>query len=162
MRNIGLLCLWLAFLSQAARSQDTATAVATPPYTGSPTQEIRVDRVHRVDPAQMYHRVYARVPMVGSGKKDDPKRPMFVPLPSEISKDHSGIIAFQMQVSDDGKWALVEFVGATPKDLVAITASVDPNVKFFERGKSTQADIETEFQKYKKGFTMQMFNTRAQ
>lgn len=114
----------------------------------------RVDSVHRVDSGQIYHRVFARVPLIGTGKANDPKRPMFAPLPSEMKQDHTGILGFQMEISDDGKWALVEFVGATPKDLQDITDSVDPNVKAFDRQKTSTEEIEAEFKKYKKGFKL--------
>src|SRR5258706_7443122 len=112
---------------------------------------------NRVDPGQMYYRVYARAPLIGSGKANDPKLPMFAPLPSQMSRDHTGIIAYQMQISDDGKFALVEFVGATPKDLQQIINSTDPNVKAFERGKTSQALIEAEFKRYKHYFTFDVF-----
>jgi hypothetical protein len=131
--------------------------------TGQPVAAApRFDAVHRVDPSQMYHRVYARVPLVGSGKLGDEVRPMFVPTLSQLSKDHSGILAWQMQMSDDGKTALVEFVGATPKDLQAIIGSKDPDVKVFERGKHSQDEIEGEFKKYKKNFSLNSFGVRAQ
>ncbi len=123
---------------------------------------IRLDKLHGVDPSQMYHRVYARVPMVGAGTKEDPRRPMFAPFPAPSAVDRTGVIAFQVQVSDDGNWGLVEFVGASPKELQFITQSANANVKVFERGKTTQAEIEAEFKKYKKNFTMSMFVTRAQ
>ena len=38
---------------------------------------------NRVSPEMMYHRVWAVVPLIGSGKPDNPKRPMFVPPPAE-------------------------------------------------------------------------------
>jgi hypothetical protein len=122
----------------------------------------RHDAVHQVDPSQMYHRVYARVPMIGTGRRGDELRPMFAPLPSQVARDHTGILAYQMQISDDRKWALVEFVGATPKDLQAIISSTDPNVKVFERGKHGQDEIEADFKNFKKDFTLSSFATRAQ
>src|SRR5689334_15396979 len=80
---------------------------------------------NRVSPEMMYHRVWAVVPLIGSGKPDDPKRPLFTPSPAESAAkakngDRSGIIGFSMQLSDDGKSALVEFVGETPADLKVI------------------------------------------
>src|SRR5262249_12470148 len=119
--------------------------------------------------------IWARVPLVGNGSQADPIRPMFVPAPPPMPTkdrpavavaatpiDRSGILSYQMQISDDGKWALVEFVGATPKDLQIITSSKDPNVKFFEKGKTTKEDIEAEFQKYKTNFKFDMLAARAQ
>lgn len=110
----------------------------------------------------MYHRVYAQVKLIGSGTKSDPKRPMFVPPPGQESKDHTGILGYQMQISDDGKWALCEFVGATPKDLEVITKSNDPNVVFFERGHATLDQVLADFSQYKTGFTFAAFTVRAQ
>ena len=153
-----LVCPLLVSVLTASIGLAQTTAAASQPVGSSP----RLDTVHRVDPSQMYHRVYAKVPLVGSGKAGDEVRPMFVPLPAQAAKDHTGIIAWQMQLCDDGKSALVEFVGATPKDLHTIIGSTDPNVKVFERGKHSQAEIEAEFQKYKKGFTLNSFGMRAQ
>ena len=56
-----------------------------------------------------HERVLAVVPMVGSGTPDDPRRPMYAPVPGG-APSREGIIAFTYQVSDDGKFALVEFV----------------------------------------------------
>jgi hypothetical protein len=121
----------------------------------------------------MYHRVYARVPLVGTGKAGDPVRPMFAPIPAStpaklsgpVRNTHSGILGYTMLTSDDGKWALCEFVGATPKDLAVITSAASSTVVVFERGKNTVAEIETDFQQYMKTFTFASFapfTTRVQ
>jgi hypothetical protein len=121
----------------------------------------------------MYHRVYARVPLVGTGKQGDPIRPMFAPIPQTASTQkpsptavpHSGILGYTMIISDDGNWALCEFVGATPQDLSVITSAASANVVVFPRGQSTIAEIEADFQQYKKGFTFasfEPFTTRVQ
>src|SRR5437868_5596582 len=112
---------------------------------------------NRVSPEMMYHRVWAVVPLIGKGTSDDPRRPMFAPTRAELAENlksgrRSGVISFSMQLSDDGKSALVEFVGATPADLKVIVNSRVPGVKAFERGVATKADIEAEFQKHKLGF----------
>src|SRR5215471_15123283 len=111
----------------------------------------------RVAPEQAYHHVFAVVPMVGSGKIGDPKRPMFVPTAAEIAAVKQGtrpaILSWRMQVSDDGKYALVEFVGASPADLKFIATSNATGVKAFEKGKTTKAEVEAEFKKYKKDFS---------
>ncbi len=114
---------------------------------------------NRVSPEMMYHRVWAVVPMIGKGTLDDPRRPMFVPSSSEQagrakSGDRSGVIGFSMQISDDGKSALVEFIGATPADLKFIVNSNAPGVKAFERGVAKKEDIEAEFKKYKAAFKL--------
>src|SRR5580704_1960750 len=76
---------------------------------------------HSVDPSTMYARIYAIVPMVGSGTWDDPKRPMFAPVAQQPSTQQpastqttaatrTGIIAFNHVESDDGNFALIEIV----------------------------------------------------
>ena len=124
-----------------------------------------------VAPENMYQRVFCIVPMVGDGTPANPRRPMFVPVPPSLSQlqaqaavaaptgeptapVRSGILAFQYQVSDDGNFAFVEFVGADQQALSAILKSVDPNVKVFERNISKKLDIENAFQKHKKNFTL--------
>jgi hypothetical protein len=122
---------------------------------------------NRVSPEMMYHRVWAVVPLIGSGTPDNPRRPMFTPTPAEQAAklkngDRSGVIGFSMQVSDDGNFALVEFVGATPADLKFIVNSQAPGVIAFERGAATKAQIESTFQKYKAGFTLSSLAGRPQ
>lgn len=122
---------------------------------------------NRVSPEMMYHRVWAVVPLIGKGTSDDPRRPMFTPSPSERAASlkngsRSGVIAYSMQLSDDRRFALVEFVGPTPADLKFIVNSTASGVRAFERGAATKAQIETEFQKYKVGFTLGSLAARAQ
>ena len=79
----------------------------------------------------MYHRVWAIVPMVGSGTAADPSRPMLVPPPptagQQPSAERPDLLGYQMQLSDNGKFALVEFVFQSPlafhNFLVQATAS---------------------------------------
>jgi len=122
---------------------------------------------NRVPPEFVYHRVWAIVPLIGTGKPGDPIRPMFTPPPDAPGakvqvRDHSGLIGYSMQLSDDRKSALVEFVGATPADLKFIVNSNVPGVKVFERGTATKAQVETEFKKYKQNFKIDSIATRAQ
>jgi hypothetical protein len=131
--------------------------------------------VQKVPPEHIYHRVYAVVPIIGTGKPGDPKRPMFVPSPAELaavkpvaangavagtgpaSIPRPAILSYHMDLSDDGQFALVEFVGATPADLKFIAQSTAPGVIAFERGKTTKAQVQAEFQKYKKNFNADLF-----
>lgn len=130
----------------------------------------------RVSPEFMYHRVWAVVPMVGAGTDDDPKRPMFAPSPAERraeqaeqSKQGKGkgnskppaILGYSMQLSDDGKSALVEFVAPNPESVKHITESKAPGVKVFERGSAQKDDIEAEFKKHKANFKLESFGGRA-
>jgi hypothetical protein len=66
-----------------------------------------------VDPGLTYHRVWAVTPLIGSGTAADPRRPLLVPARPASPSDRSGVIAYSMQLSDDGNFALVEFVFAS-------------------------------------------------
>jgi hypothetical protein len=98
---------------------------------------------------------------------------MFVPSPAEqkakvqqaqrsvasgsntVRNQPPAILGYTMQLSDDKKSALVEFVGLNPKALAFITESKEPGVRAFERGKATKTEIETEFKKAKKDFRIE-------
>jgi hypothetical protein len=113
----------------------------------------------RVDPRNMYERVLCVVPMVGAGTPDDPRRPQYAPLPPAPGTPPSrdGIIAFSYQVSDDGMFALVELVAVDRKAFKEVLADVNPNVKAFVKGQHQRADIESEFKKLKKDFSLDKF-----
>jgi hypothetical protein len=66
----------------------------------------------RVDGNNMYHRVWAVVPMVGAGTLSDPYRPKHVPAAPIAPGDRSGILGFAFTPTDDGKHAIVLFVAA--------------------------------------------------
>lgn len=155
--------LFVAFLSALPRVFSQTTSPVTAEPQPSAARAVTPVNQRKVDPASMYHRVYAVVPLVGTGKPGDPIRPMFIPTtPPTTTTVRTGILAWQMQLSDDGKSALVEFVGSTRADILPIISSTAAGVVAFERGVATQAQIEAEFQKYKKNFTLSLFNTRAQ
>jgi hypothetical protein len=73
------------------------------------------DCQHKVSSKNIYERVWAVVPIVGAGTQADPKRPLYAPLPGAAQTDsktagqRKGIIAFSSVLSDDRKFALVEF-----------------------------------------------------
>ena len=147
-----------------------------------------------VPPEYAYHHVWAVVPLVGTGTEADPRRPMLVPAPNQQpAVEGPDLLSYKMQLSDDGKWALVEFVFHSPLSFhnVLVKASASPNLavaapalqaissdgsnlkalpantaalksafeaaipglKLFERGKTTPADILTEFRKHKANYT---------
>jgi hypothetical protein len=110
----------------------------------------------RVDPKFTYTRVICVVPIVGSGTSADPKRPQYAPLPRTApNQPLPGIIAYMQQISDDGKYALVEYVA---KDQSALqTILNDKSIKVFIKGKDKKGDIETELKKYKKDFDLNQF-----
>ncbi len=117
--------------------------------------------IQRVPPEQILHHVYAVVPLQGTGAKGDAKRPMFAPSASDVAAVKPGtrpaILSWKMQVSDDGKYALVDFAAATPADLKFIVTSNAAGLKAFETGKTTKAEVEAEFRKYKKDFSADQF-----
>ena len=109
-----------------------------------------------VDGRQVFERVYAVVPLVGAGTADHPRRPAYAPLrPARgTAPDVNGIIGYTMQVSDDGKFALVEFVARDRLAFRALFADTRPEVKVFEKGKASRATIEAAFRLVKKDFTL--------
>ena len=114
----------------------------------------------------MYERVWAVVPMIGAGTHDNPKRPLHAPLPPGSSEERaeaarSGIISFSFQVSDDGNFAIVEFVARDRKALAPILNDNRPEVKVFEKGRATKEAIQTEFRKYKRDFDIERFGGDA-
>ncbi len=140
----------------------TATPAGAVPTTAASAGVVPLNH-RRLSPENAYTRVYCIVPLVGSGSATDPKRPLFAPVPAAGPQaaatpiDRTGIIAYQFQVSDDGKMALAEFVTVSRDGIAPILASANPNVISFERGQHTRQEIETAFQKYKKTFTFDKF-----
>ena len=118
----------------------------------------------REDPARMYERIYAIVPMIGAGTKADPRRPMFVPTPQQIfAANHTGVIAFNQVTSDDGNSALVELVMATKTDLATVKAQINaqvaltPSIQLFDRASTSPLTVETAFKLLKKNFDITKF-----
>jgi hypothetical protein len=119
----------------------------------------------RVDPRNRYERLWCVVPMVGKGTFDDPRRPQYAPLPGAAAVDPSvvnpntvpAIIAFSFQVSDDGNYALVEFVARDRVAFKDILADTRPTVQAFVKGTATRGDIETAFKALKKDFDITTF-----
>lgn len=127
----------------------------------------------------LYHKVWAIVPIVGKGTEDDPRRPMFVPSPAELREKSEEaarqfrstgkkpepetpvFLSYVMQLSDDKQSALVEFTGISPKAMAAITSSTTSGVKIFERGKTSKAEIEAEFGRYKRDFNLEKLSGGA-
>ena len=116
----------------------------------------------RVDPRSMYERLMAVVPIVGSGKSsEDPRRPLYAPTPAELRASaisRTGILGFTHVLSDDGHFALVEFVARDRSAFKAILA--DSTVKAFLKGRDKRADVEAEFKKYKKDFDFATYGVR--
>jgi hypothetical protein len=110
----------------------------------------------------MYARIYAIVPMTGSGTWADPKRPMFAPVPNQATPgSRTGILAFNHVESDDGNFALIEIVTANRSQLALITgpmtASAVQGLQIFDRSTTSVAAVQTAFQQYKKNFDITKF-----
>jgi hypothetical protein len=112
----------------------------------------------------MYERCWAVVPLTGKGTFEDPIRPMYTPLPSALKTapgaPRAGILGFTHVLSDDGKHALVEFIGRDRTAFKAILA--DPSVTAFVKGRDKREDMEAEFKKHKKDFDFSNFGVRLQ
>lgn len=110
---------------------------------------------HRVDPRNNLERIVCVVPMVGAGTPKDPKRPQYAPWPPSKGQSRTDIVAYSHQVSDDGRFALVEFVARDRKAFQAIFN--DKTVKVFEKGKDKKDDLEKELKKFRKDFDFSKF-----
>ncbi|HTS46969.1 MAG TPA: hypothetical protein VMH05_03440 [Bryobacteraceae bacterium] len=107
----------------------------------------------------MYERVLAIVPLTGKGTADDPQRPMYAPLPNAVSPtSRTGILGYMYVLSDDGKFALVEYVARDRSAFSAILA--DATIQTFIKGVNPRSDIETAFKALKKNFDFNHFGVR--
>jgi len=109
-------------------------------------------------PTARYCRLIVLQHFVGSGKKDDPKRPEFVPA-TLGSRD--GIIAWSMLTSDDGNYALVHLVAVNRKAFDPILNDKRPDIRVFEIGRDKKDDIEKELKTFKKDFDLEKFQVVA-
>jgi hypothetical protein len=119
----------------------------------------------RVSLRNTHERLLCVVPMMGRGTEDDPRRPMFAPLPGARGEapTRDGIIAFNYQESDDGRYALVEFVALDQTAFAPILEEKDRRVdlKVFVKGKDRRDDVETEFRKFKRNFDIERFRVNV-
>lgn len=114
---------------------------------------------HRVDPRNLYERVVLVVPFTGRGTYEDPRRPLFAPVKPAHPSSETGIIAYSFQESDDGRFALVEYVA---RSRAAFTGMLNDSrvLQKFEKGKSKREDLERELKRYKKNFDFTRFGVR--
>ena len=113
-----------------------------------------------VDPTARYHRFICLVYLTGSGKKDDPQHPEYTP--AAIDPGRTGIIAWSMQVTDDGKMAIVHYVAVDRKAFAPILADKRAEIRVFETGVDRPEKIEAELKKFKKDFTLDSLKVVAQ
>ena len=118
----------------------------------------------RVDARHTYERLIAVVPIVGKGTYDDPRRPKFAPVVNAATAaqksattgaSRSGIIGYHAIPSDDGQYALVEFVAVDRAAFAEILAGESLKGKVFEKGKDRREDMEREFVKHKRSFNLE-------
>lgn len=145
----------------ASAQQPAATA---PPTAGTPLHPATVPLIKPhaghakpLAPTETYFRIMCVVPLVGTGKRQDPMRPAYVPVHKAGDSYHSGIIAWTQMPADDGKHAIVEIVATNRAALQTILSANSPDVVVFERGKHTRAQMEAGLQKYRKDFSFDKF-----
>ena len=86
---------------------------------------------------------------------------MYAPNPrTSDPTSRAGIIAYTYVPSDDGKFALVEFVARDRAAFKAILA--DSSVKAFLKGVHPLADAVAAFKQYSKNFDINTFGARVQ
>ena len=95
----------------------------------------------------------------GTATGGKPPRP---PVTPAFTVARPGIIAWSMQLTDDGKMAIVHMVAADHHAFDSVLADTRPEVKVFEVGKTPKADIEKAMQAYKKDFSLDSFQVKAQ
>ena len=97
----------------------------------------------KVDPQLTHERIIAIVPMVGAGTAKNP-----------LYSDLEGLTGFTAEISDDGRFALVEFVAKESKSFIPLANSGHRQ----ERKDSPNKDaILEEFQRYKRNFQPERF-----
>jgi hypothetical protein len=120
----------------------------------------------RVDPKYIYHRVICVTPLTGAGSATDPFRPKYAPWPmpsqtpvalTPAKQRQTGIIAFSFVPSDDGRLAIAEFVAFDRSAFQPIFN--DASITVFERGRVSNAVIQTALQKHRKDFNLERFGT---
>jgi hypothetical protein len=115
-----------------------STVVLSVLCTSLPAQE-------QVAPWNNRERLIAVVPMIGTGTAADPKRPLFAPKPGE----RSPFEGFSFELSDDGKFAIVEFTAAHPDVFKVLLADARVN-KAFRKGRHSRAELERELKVFKR------------
>ena len=100
----------------------------------------------KVDPQLTHERIIAIVPMVGAGTAKNPKHPLY--------SDLEGLTGFTAEISDDGRFALVEFVAKESKFLIPLANSGQRQ----ERKDSHNKDaVLEELKLYKRNFKPERF-----
>jgi len=126
----------------------------------------------RVDNRHLHERILCVVPMVGAGTYEDPRRPAFAPTAADFRATDASItlsetpnpgdqasdpkiVAYSYQLSDDGQFALVEFVARDQIAFREIYAAQAQGIKVFKKGIQSRTEILREFRKYKRDFNLE-------
>jgi hypothetical protein len=156
MNYVKCFGIYAAFAVNTAFAQlpDAATATTTPTPVSAAAPRRRA-----VAPENAYHHIITVVPIIGSGTHADPRRPLYAPSARPSVSSRADILAFTQLPSDDGKFAIVEFVAADRNALQQLMS--DKSLVIFEKGKHSQAEIEKEMQKYRKKFKLDVHTFSA-
>ena len=100
----------------------------------------------KVDPQLTHERIIAIVPMVGAGTARNPKHP--------LCSDLEGLTGFTAEISDDGRFALVEFVAKESKFLTPLANSGQRQARKDSPNKDAVLE---EFKRYKRNFKPERF-----
>ncbi|MCW5980887.1 MAG: hypothetical protein KIT09_22590 [Bryobacteraceae bacterium] len=115
-----------------------------------------------VSPRNLYERLICVVPMTGSGTYEDPRRPMFAPADSDRlqARGEAQILGYAYEVSDDGQFALVEFVARDRTAFEPIVNSARSDVRAFRKGTARREEVEAEFGRLKRNVDWNQFWTK--
>ena len=150
----GIVCL--TSLAGLLPGQAAQSASAVEPAQGAQSAASTSAKPGRiVDAHNSYNRVIAVVPIIGQGTAADPKRPKYAPWPPATGQSPADIIGFSHVSSDNGQFAIVEFVARDRSAFEAILA--DKSITVFEKGKDRPRDIEAALQKHRKDFTFEKY-----
>ena len=85
-----------------------------------------------------------------------------VAAPPGPMSSRPGILAWSMQLTDDGTMAIIHVVAADRNAFQAILADTRPEIRVFEIGKDTPAAINAALRQYKQNFDLDSFKVVVQ
>ena len=89
-------------------------------------------------------------------------RGKYVPTAQETGQSGTGIIAFALETTDNGKSAIVVLVALQRTALAQVLADRSAGVLVFEKGVVSDASIEAAIRPFRKDFSLQSFGVVAQ
>ncbi len=132
---------------------------------GLPLAAQRPAFTHNVDPTRYGETVLAVVPMQGAGTATDPRRPLFAPNFNDPRqrpdpKSPNVIRSARFIPSDDGRFAIVEFVAKDRRGLQPILNHGRADVIVFEPRRNRAHDkaaVEPQIRRFKRDFDFDAF-----